>query len=52
MWFQPWMKTALIALAVILLVALLVFLYLLIAGADESRRHDRHDKGHDRRKDD
>ena len=51
MWFQPWMKTALIVVGVIVLIAVVIFLYLLIAGADESRRHDRHDK-HERRKDD
>ena len=37
--FQPWMKTALIVIGVVGLIALIVFLYLLIAGADESRRH-------------
>ena len=42
MWFQPWMKTALIVIGVIVLIAMVVFLYLLIAGADESRRHERH----------
>lgn len=42
------MKTALIVIGVIVLIAMVVFLYLLIAGVDESRRHERHD----RRKDD
>ena len=37
--FQPWMKTALIIIGVIILLAIIVFQYLLIAGADESRRH-------------
>lgn len=37
--FQPWMKTALIVIGIIVLLAVIVFLYLLIAGADESRRH-------------
>ena len=38
MWFQPWMKTALIVVGVIVLIAVVIFRYLLIAGADESRR--------------
>ena len=37
--FQPWMKTALIVIGIMVLIAIVVFLYLLIAGADESRRH-------------
>lgn len=37
--FQPWMRTALIVLCVIFLIGVIVFLYLLTAGADESRRH-------------
>lgn len=37
--FQPWMKTALIVLSVLVVIGIIVFLYLLIAGADESRRH-------------
>lgn len=37
--FLPWMKTVLIVIGVIFLIAVVVFLYLLIAGADESRRH-------------
>ena len=36
--FPPWMKTALIIGGIIVLIAMLVFLYLLIAGSDESRR--------------
>ena len=39
--FHPWMKTALIVIGVVVLIAIVVFLYLLIAGADESRRKDR-----------
>lgn len=42
--FQPWMKTALIIIGVVFLIAIIVFLYLLIAGADESRRSSRRDK--------
>ena len=39
--FQPWMKNAFIIVGVVLLIAIIIFLYLLIAGADESRRKDR-----------
>lgn len=35
---------ALIVIGVVILVAIVVFLYLLIAGADESRRKERKDK--------
>ena len=34
--FQPWMKTTLIAIGIVVLIAVIVFLYLLVAGADES----------------
>ena len=37
-WFQPWMKTALIVIGIIILLGILLFLYLLIVGSDESRR--------------
>ena len=37
--FEPWMKTTLIVVGVVLLIAMVVFLYLLIAGADESRKY-------------
>lgn len=36
--FEPWMKITLIVIGVVLLIAMAVFLYLLIVGADESRR--------------
>ena len=36
--FEPWMKTELIVIGIVVLIALVIFLYLLIAGADESRR--------------
>ena len=36
--FEPWMKIALIVVGVILFVLFCVFLYLVIAGADESRK--------------
>lgn len=48
--FQPWMKTALIIVGVVLLIAMIVFLYLLIAGADESRRKDRYKDRQDKEK--
>ena len=35
--FEPWMKITLIVIGVVLLIAMAVFLYLLIVGADESR---------------
>ena len=35
------MKTALIVVGVVLLIAMMVLLYLLIGGADKSRRKDR-----------
>ena len=38
------MKTALIVVGIILLIPMVVFLYLLISGADESRRHDRYQR--------
>lgn len=50
MWFQPWMKTALIVVGVIVLIAIMVFLYLLIAGADESRRKTNNQKEKNRMK--
>ena len=36
---QPCIKTSLIIIGIIVLIAIVVFLYLLIAGADESRRY-------------
>ena len=39
--FEPWMKTILIVIGVAVLIAMVIFLYLLIAGADESRRDKR-----------
>lgn len=41
--FEPWMKTTLIVVGIVFLIAIVVFLYLLIAGADESRRRDSSD---------
>ncbi len=38
--FLEQIKTPLIVIGVVVLIAIVVFLYLLIAGADESRRHD------------
>lgn len=35
------MKKALTVIGIIFLISIVVFLYLLTAGADESRRHDR-----------
>ena len=44
------MKTALIIVGVVLLIAMIVFLYLLIAGVDESRRKDRYKDRQDKEK--
>ena len=44
------MKTALISVGVVLLIAMIVFLSLLIAGADESRRKDRYKDRQDKEK--
>lgn len=41
--FQPWIRTALIVIGGLIFVAIFVFLYLLIAGTDESRRRKRDD---------
>lgn len=44
------MKTALIIVGAVLLIAMIVFLYLLLAGADESRREDRYKDRQDKEK--
>ena len=44
------MKTALIIVSVVLLIAMIVFLYLLIASTDESRRKDRYKDRQDKEK--